>query len=199
MDDLRAAKRRLRLAINVQRREVPDDQRIIAGREITQHVLAMREYATASRVAAYAAMAHEAPLDHLLAVVRSSGRILLLPRIESDALVFVAVGDLAALSLGRYGLREPTGSPAAALAETDLVLVPGVAFDRRGGRLGRGGGFYDRSLPRGPAAPPVFGVALVLQLVDRVPTEPHDRRVDGVVTEAGVVRVAPRDPVRDPG
>lgn len=199
MEGVRAAKRRLRREIESRRRAVTGEQRARASREIVRHVLLMPEYVSASRIVAYVATAEEASLAELLDVVRASGRTLLLPRIEGDALAFVPADDLEALRVGSYGLREPTGSPVDALAETDLALVPGVAFDRRGGRLGRGGGFYDRSLPRGHATPYLIGVALHLQLVACVPREPHDRGVDAIVTEAGVVRVAPRDPTGDPG
>ncbi len=79
--------------------------------------------------------------------------------------------------------------------------MPGVAFDRRGRRLGRGGGHYDRVFPPATAAPLLLGVAFSFQLVDAVPVGPADRRVDGIVTELGIVRTAipPRDPTRDSG
>ena len=85
----------------------------------------------------------------------------------------------AALTPGRFGTVEPVGP----LILPTLLLVPLLAFDRHGGRLGYGGGYYDRTL----AASPVFtiGCGFLLQEVDRVPTETHDRRLNAVATEAG--------------
>lgn len=84
----------------------------------------------------------------------------------------------ATLTAGRFGTSEPVGLP---LSPT-LLLVPLLAFDRRGGRLGYGGGYYDRTL----AASSAFGIGcgFSLQEVDRVPTETHDHRLNAVVTEA---------------
>lgn len=199
MESERAAKRRLRLEIEARRNALTDAQRDAASRAIVAHVLAMPEYAASSRVAAYVALPGEASLAGLLEDVLASGRGLLLPRVEGRLLAFVPARDLGRLGRGPHGLREPVGEAGVGLRADDLVVAPGVAFDRRGGRLGRGGGFYDRSLPRGRDAPLVFGVAFAVQVVEQVPLEPHDRRMDGVVTEAGVSRITPRDPSVDPG
>ncbi len=96
------------------------------------------------------------------------------------------------LVLNHIGLREPIqGAPRVAPAELDVVLVPALAFDRRGHRLGRGGGFYDRFLSTLPAHVTTIGIAFRMQILDAVPTEPHDRPVGTIVTEDAVVRVAP--------
>jgi 5-formyltetrahydrofolate cyclo-ligase len=188
-DGLEDAKRSLRSEATALRRALPAEARERAAAAIAEHVRSLSEYARAPRVAAYAALPDEVPCDALVREVLASGRVLLLPRLAGEVLQFVAVSDLAALRAGRFGVAEPSatdrGEP---LAADDLVLVPGVAFDARGGRLGRGSGFYDRSLPRGAGAPVVFGVAFACQLVEAVPMAPHDRRVDGVVTERGVLR-----------
>jgi 5-formyltetrahydrofolate cyclo-ligase len=70
----------------------------------------------------------------------------------------------------------------------DLVVVPGVAFDRRGARVGYGGGFYDRLLPRLRAGVPPIAIAFALQIVPEVPEGGMDRRVDAIVTEDEVIR-----------
>ncbi len=76
------------------------------------------------------------------------------------------------------------------LAAGDLLLAPGLAFDRSGGRLGRGAGYYDRALEAAAALElTVFGLAYSFQVVKRVPQEPHDRRMAGVITEEGCYRV----------
>ena len=176
-------------------------ERDAAGATIARAVAALGAYARASRVAAYVALDDEAPTRAILERVLASGRVLLLPRIAEGGLEFAAAGGLAALRRSSLGVLEPDRScPAFALAAPDLVLVPGIAFDRRGGRLGRGAGHYDRALAQLERGVVAIGVGFSFQLVDAVPMAPLDRRVAGVVTENGLL-VAPtdRDPQRDPG
>ncbi|HEY8899777.1 MAG TPA: 5-formyltetrahydrofolate cyclo-ligase [Chthoniobacterales bacterium] len=110
-----------------------------------------------------------------------------LPRIEDGRLRFHRITSLAELVPGAFGAREPIAD-AATLAkpgEADVVLVPGLAFDRDGGRLGRGGGFYDRFLADPAVRARRVAVAFADQIVERVPTEAHDVHVDAIVTEDG--------------
>lgn len=194
------SKRSLRLRIGAERSGIAPAVREAASARISDHVLGMAEFAGAARVAAYMALADEVSLDRVIAVVLESGRSLLLPRVRDRRLVFSPVTDLTALRLGSYGVREPPrGAAETTWDARDLVLVPGVAFDRDGGRLGRGAGFYDRSLSSGPAAPGIVGVCFDRQMVQAVPMEPHDRRVDAVVTESGVIRRILRDRGLDQG
>src|SRR5690606_18813616 len=99
------------------------------------------------------------------------------------------VADPGSLPAGRFGVRAPSPQARAVpLAEIDLILVPGLAFDTEGNRLGRGAGFYDRFLAtREGAAPPACGVCFEAQLVDRIPTEPWDVPMNAVVTERRLV------------
>lgn len=160
----------------------------------------MPEFEAARRVALYVALPDEVPMDPLATAARASGRELLLPRSSPDGSVFAGVQSVGALRVGRFGVLEPPpDAPAATLGTRDLVLVPGVAFDRAGGRLGRGSGWYDRALPHGVDSPRLFGVGFAFQLVDSVPMAPHDRAVDGFVSEQGILRARPRDRARDPG
>ncbi|RIL05437.1 MAG: 5-formyltetrahydrofolate cyclo-ligase [Proteobacteria bacterium] len=171
-----------------------------AGFAIDAHLRALPELARARRVAAYMALGDEAPLDGTIGEVLASGRVLLLPRIHGDHLEFAAVDDPSSLFRGPFGIPEPPSSaPASALDVSDVVLVPGVAFDASGGRLGRGRGFYDRVLREGAGAPLAIGVGFSFQIVARVPTQPHDRRVAGIVSERGFSWCGGRDPARDPG
>jgi 5-formyltetrahydrofolate cyclo-ligase len=93
-----------------------------------------------------------------------------------------------ALVAGALRTREPhPAAPAVALADLDLVFVPGVAFDAHGGRLGRGRGHYDATLAALPAGAARVGLAFDLQIVPEVPQEPHDAPLDAVVTESRVL------------
>ncbi len=108
-------------------------------------------------------------------------KVFAFPRTEGAAMSFYAARDLAP---GRFGIREPVGSELP--PPPDLILVPGLAFDRSGNRLGWGGGFYDRWLGTHPGVPRL-GIGFSCQIVADLPGEPHDLRVDGVLTEAGIV------------
>jgi 5-formyltetrahydrofolate cyclo-ligase len=137
--------------------------------------------------ALFASMAGEPDTRPLFERIVGSGRQAFLPRcLDDGGLEFVRVEDWSTLERGRFGILEPAESAAPVGASSiDLFLVPGLAFDRRGARLGRGGGYYDRSLPPGCRT---WGLAFESQWVTLVPKEPHDRLVDGVLTEAGLTR-----------
>ena len=188
--------------MNARRRVLSQADRAAVGDAVARIACALPEFECARRVAAYVALVDEVPTRAILDAVLASGRALLLPRMAARRLEFAPVADLASLCRGGFGVLEPqVSSRAVELTPLDLVFVPGVAFDRRGGRLGRGGGYYDRAFPPASAAPVLLGVALSFQLVDAVPLGPFDRRVDGIVSESGIFRVPtpPRDPARDSG
>jgi 5-formyltetrahydrofolate cyclo-ligase len=98
------------------------------------------------------------------------------------------------LAAGPRGVREPRRRRPVEAADLDVVVVPGVAFDGAGARLGRGAGFYDRFLHALPARVWRVGVAFDLQILERVPTEGHDARLDLVVTETRTLPPVPPDP-----
>lgn len=139
-------------------------------------------------VAGYVPLAGEPGGEDLHRVLREAAR-LVLPVLRDDLDLDWARGG-GPLGSGRFGLREPTGPRLGVdgVANVSLVIVPAVAVDRRGVRLGRGGGSYDRALARVPAAVDVLAVLYPGELVDHVPAEPHDRPVGGVVTPDGLWR-----------
>ncbi len=148
--------------------------------------------ASARRVLLYAAMPFEPEVGELARWLLSRGAVVCAPRVDWAGWTMVAAevsrwpDDLA---LDAKGLRVPGASARVVGAdELDAVLVPGVAFDREGARLGRGGGFYDRFLA-GVKVQSRVGVCFGCQVVTRVPTEPHDARMGAVVTGAGVLGV----------
>jgi 5-formyltetrahydrofolate cyclo-ligase len=156
---------------------------------VARHLAACPEYRLCARLVAYAALADELPLGPTVERAAAAGKRLLWPRVTgSGRMAFGAVDRIESLVEGRYGVREPPASvPPEALGPDVLVLVPGVAFDACGGRLGRGKGLWDRALAEAHGAV-VFGVGYELQVIERVPREAHDRLVDGLVTETGIRR-----------
>lgn len=157
---------------------------------LADRVLGLPELSRVRIVAAYVGHGHEVPTLPLLDRLARRGAQVLLPVVGADGAMSWAAYD-GSLVPGRYGIPVPTG-PAADLATAEAVLVPGVAFDPAGGRLGRGGGHYDRTLAGLPPHVPVIGLAADSAIVDAVPTEPHDRPVDLVVTPTRVLRCTPR-------
>ena len=141
---------------------------------ITQRLVQVAESVGAKTIASYVPLENEPDVSEFNRLVATSGN-LLLPRITGDELEF-AYGDLKA---GYFGILEPTG-PAASLSNIDLMVVPALAADKKGNRLGKGKGFYDRVLMSFAGAS--VAVVFETELLDEVPCEPHDHRVTIVVT-----------------
>lgn len=141
---------------------------------------------SAARVGLYAAYDGELPTRALFDALGSLAIERLFPRIERGVLAWGTASDWDALAPGSFGILEPTSTTEAPRA-SDVVLVPGVAFDRRGGRLGRGGGYYDRAFPAGARSPWLVGVGYSFQWVAELPCDSRDRRMDAILTEHGWV------------
>ncbi|MGP9020326.1 5-formyltetrahydrofolate cyclo-ligase [Streptomyces sp. BR1] len=176
------------------RRLLTDDDVREAGEALARRALALPELAAATTVAAYVSVGREPGTRALLDALRTRGVRVLLPVLQSDNDLDWAVYEGAdGLVRASRGLLEPTGTrlgPAAVL-EADTVLLPGLAVDARGMRLGRGGGSYDRVLARIAAAGHDPARVVLLyddEVVARVPEEPHDHPVHAVVTPKGVTR-----------
>lgn len=144
------------------------------------------------RVAIYLAMQDEVDLGGLFGLTRCS---FLAPRIDAHDGLALHVYSESELVRHPMGFYEPhAGTPVIDPEDVDVVLVPGLAFDPQGGRLGRGRGYYDdllRRLPRGVA---VVGVTVDAAVVDEVPMDERDQRVDWLATESGVTRAGPALP-----
>ena len=164
-----------------------------AGRAIAEQVDGIAEYLGCRRIVAYAELPGELPLACLVERARADGKTVLWPRQRPDGtLEFAPCERVEGLAAGRYGVREPPPATPAVPAGPDvLLLVPGVAFDERGGRLGRGGGAWDRALAASRGAFAV-GVGYEFQVVNAVPREAHDRPIAALLTERGARRCSGR-------
>ncbi len=182
--DLPARKARLRAEMTERRRRVTPGEAARAAAAVAERVRAMPVFGAAPVVALYAALADELPSRPLFEAVRAAGKEAIFPCTAGDSLTFFAVAAWEELVPGRYGVAEPR-SRATPVAPSGLVIVPGVAFDRTGRRLGRGGGYYDRAFPVATMSCSLVAVGYAFQLVDEVPHGPGDRRMDAVVTDAG--------------
>ncbi|GIK18928.1 MAG: 5-formyltetrahydrofolate cyclo-ligase [Leptolyngbya sp. PLA2] len=142
----------------------------------------------------FAALPGEVDLSAVAAALHRAGRTVCLPRVGWDegSLEPVAAGwPWDGLAQTRHGLREPPpDAPAIPLGELNAVVVPGLAFDGEGNRLGRGAGFYDRFLSRPGLAARTVGAGFDLQVVARVPTDAQDVPLDAVATERRIASPA---------
>ena len=164
-----------------------EDAEAIAG-----HLLQTPEVRRAATVALYISLTNEPGTGPLLERLHELGRRLLLPVLLPDNDLDWAVyqGPDHLLPASR-GLLEPAGPRLGpeAVATADVVLCPGLAVDRRGHRLGRGGGSYDRALARVPVGTFVCTLLYDGELLEGVPAEEHDRPVTAVATPSGVTRL----------
>ncbi|MFG3297395.1 5-formyltetrahydrofolate cyclo-ligase [Micromonospora chersina] len=196
-DGADVAKRDLRIALLAHRRSLPAPRRAEAAASVQAELVALVRRLRPARMTAYVPVASEPGGDDLPAVLRAAlppAAELLLPLLLDDLdLDWAAYTDPESLRAAGRGLREPTGPPlgSAAVAGADLVVVPALAVDRRGFRLGRGGGSYDRALARVPATVPTVALLHDGELVEAVPAHPHDRPVRFVITPGGGLAAVP--------
>jgi 5-formyltetrahydrofolate cyclo-ligase len=179
----RSAKSELRASVRARRDAWPAADRAAASARLSAEIAA--RHSLAGTVMSYAAFGSEVDLAAVHDEVRRSGGRLLVPRVDGTDIVAVELVVDGEQVVSAFGIAEPTG-PAIDPQAIDLVLVPGVAFDPHGGRLGYGAGYYDRFLPRLRPGTPRVGVCFALQVVDAVPRLPHDVAVDVVLTEHGI-------------
>lgn len=145
----------------------------------------------------YASYASEVRTEGLIRWALAERREVVLPKVRREPkglLLYRVTAPDEQLEPGPRNIPEPMPARCepASIEEIDFVVAPGIAFDQRGIRLGQGGGYYDRFLARlrrRSDHAPVAGAAFQLQIIESVPTEPHDAKVDMIVTEEGILRV----------
>ena len=152
------------------------DDKTLRSVLLWSQLAALPQYREANVVMAFAAMPSEPDTDGLFARLERYGKTLVLPRLERGAIVPALMGG--AFRVGQWGIREPDG-PAVDPDSIDLLVVPGLAFTLGGDRLGHGKAYYDRFLPGLRAA--TVGACFSEQLVDELPVEAHDVRLDLVL------------------
>jgi len=188
-----SSKAEIRSSALRRRDALPPSVRQEYGRTILNRILAMDVFQRSQTVLAYSSFGSEIDTLPLLLAVLGSGKTLLLPKVKRAAggLEAYEVRNIESdLRAGPWGILEPAPEICACRApsEQELILVPGVAFDRQGGRIGYGRGYYDKLLASCSSLnhfPRTIAAAFEVQVVDAVPMEPHDVRIDMLVTEAG--------------
>ena len=185
-DAVRAHKRSLRREMRQLREVLSVEARRAKSERAAAMLLSSQHWQSAKRIALFCSMGDEIDTGALVRTAWRSDKTLAFPVAPplGQPLQFRVVREATPLSRSRYGALEP--GPDCALAELghlDLIVVPGLAYDDRGARLGYGGGYYDRTLANVTAPAVMF--AFACQQVMQVPEEAHDRRVCGIFTELG--------------
>jgi 5-formyltetrahydrofolate cyclo-ligase len=171
-------KKELRQAVKKSKALLTDDAKMAAAERVFARIEEMPQFEAAVNVLVYNSLPDELPTGSF--IDKWAGRKhLYLPRVNGDDLDILPY-DSTTLQRGAFNIDEPQGDNTVDPAVIDLIIVPGVAFDRRANRLGRGRGYYDRLLSQTTAT--TIGVGYDCQLVDAIATEPHDIAMNFVVT-----------------
>ncbi len=181
-------KDRLREQMRTLRRQLDPARKVAASQAIVSRLEALPVFQQARVIHTYVAWRNEVENHDLIRRLLREGRRVAVPKVElaTGQLQHYFIADFSELQKGAFGILEPPRDPnrLAAPSQFDLVLVPGLAFDRAGNRLGLGKGHYDRFLIEVHA--PKIALAYDFQLVDKLPAEAHDQRVNIIITEKSV-------------
>lgn len=172
----------IRRLMRERKRALSPEEKLRRSETIMRRLEQRPEFAKAKVVLLYWSMADEVQ-THDFVERWYREKVVLLPCVDGDDLrLRQYTGPECMVAGEQFGIGEPTGPEWTDLDAVELIVVPGVAFDREGNRMGRGRGFYDRLLKSTPGALKV-GVAYNFQILDTIPVEPHDVKMDQVITE----------------
>ena len=180
-------KGQLRTTLIRRLKQQEEHERRRSSEAIWRKVVRLTAFRRARTVCCYVALPYEVQTWRMIEEMLTRGKRVVVPlvRPRTKRLQLSEVRHpKAELARGAFGVWEPVASARrpVPVRELDLVLVPGIAFDKRGHRLGHGHGYFDRFLARVPKAAPTVGLAFRFQLLDRLPTAPHDLAVSRVLT-----------------
>ncbi len=153
------------------------------SKTIQEFVINTEEFQQAKVVGAYFAIGSEVMTELIIGSAKISGKKIALPRVEEDKITFYELSLTNTLVRGRFGIMEPP--PYEPVNKIDILVVPGIAFDKKGNRLGYGKGFYDRLLASKRTKFSI-GLAYSFQLVENLPYDLYDRRLDAIASEDGI-------------
>ncbi len=173
-------KQQLRQYIRSQKRAMKPQAIAEKSALLAEKLRAHPLYRQARCIYGYLPYNQEVRTDVMLAQALLEGKRVAVPRVEGDAMRFYYITDITRVAEGYCGIPEPLGDEPLAGEADALVLMPGLAFDSQGGRMGYGGGFYDKFLQTEPAHP-TLALCYDFQMVERVPREEHDKAVDAVL------------------
>ena len=184
----------LRADMRRRRAGIPAAERARLAAEAQQRLLTLPRLRKPRVVLVFASFGSEIPTEELIAGLRARGHQVLLPILEGDAMQAVRFEPGDPMVGTTYGPREPAARVPVAPDDIDVVVTPGLAFDRRGRRLGYGGAYYDRYLPHLASRALKVGIGFHHQLVRAVPADRRDIRLDLIVSDSEVIDCRPKRP-----
>ena len=198
MSEHRENKRELRRLMELKRQQLSEEERRISSELISrfamENILPLIQASTKPVLFTYVPFRNEVDVRPLTRKWWEAGYSVVVPKVDNTLKIMDVhkINSFEELEPGVWGIPEPqvTAPQLASLDIIDVMIIPGLAYDRQGGRLGYGSGFYDRFLDRydvlGLPHPYKLGVCFDIQLQDELPMEQHDLRVDRIITEEGV-------------
>ncbi len=189
-EKIKLLKREIRLAAAAARDALPERERALYSREIEELLFAHEPFAGARTVMIFVSFRSEVETGGIIRRALDEGKKVLVPVVSGGRLAVSEVRDPEVeLAAGAYGIPEPRKECLRIVdpKEIDFTAAPGLAFDRCGGRIGYGGGYYDRFARELRAGTPVVGLAFSAQIFDAIPMEKNDMRVSAIVTEKEII------------
>ncbi len=180
-------KERVRQELKAKRLLLTEEEVRRKSRQIVKRMRELLKELKADSFLFFHPIKNEPDITPLAQKLIGEGKRVAFPKVKGKEIVPIRVNSLKELLPGKFGIMEPPYAPERVIREFDAVFVPGIAFDRKGYRIGFGGGYYDRLLEKLPVKAKI-GVCFDFQLLDKVPTQPFDVPVDFVITEKTMVR-----------
>jgi 5-formyltetrahydrofolate cyclo-ligase len=176
------------------RDRIPPEVRKAKDRIIREKLLSLEEFRNAAVMFFFASFRTEVDTTELIQIALATGKQVVLPKVNADRheLLLFEVRDFGDLAAGYMGIPEPSaGARQTGINDVDIVIIPGAGYDASGNRVGYGGGYYDRLLSGLQKDVPVIAPAYEEQVLDAAPSEPHDVRVNVIVTDRRTIRCGP--------
>lgn len=170
--------------------KLEDQQRAEKSRQLCRNLIGTPQFRNASTVMIYLSMPYEVDTTPIILHCWQQGKTVVVPKVswQQRHMIPIEINSLeTGISTGAGGLRNPTTGVPMPIDDIDIVVAPGLAFDKKGNRLGRGGAYYDRFLASDQLKAAVCTLAFNEQIVDEVPTDEHDKTVDFIVTEDRII------------
>ena len=173
-------KKALRQTIKEQKRAMTEEEIVAASNRLAEQFYASEQYQTAKTIYGYLPYNQEVRTTPMLQRALSDGKKIAVPKVYGDQMKFIYIEDLSQVEKGYCGIPEPVADAPVADDPTALVLMPGLAFDAEGHRIGYGGGFYDKFLMEEPGHPTI-ALCYGFQMLPKLETEEFDIPVDCVL------------------
>jgi 5-formyltetrahydrofolate cyclo-ligase len=181
-------KNKLRKKFREIRSSISEEEAEEKSRIIIETLFSLDEFRNARNVLFYVDTRNEVKTRNAITRALDMRKRVAVPKVLDHGMIAVVICSLSELRPGRFGIYEPLHCVEMQAKQIELVVVPGVAFDKRGFRLGYGGGYYDRFLPCLCAKTVKAALAYEIQLTDKIPADEQDIKVDIIITEKAVYR-----------